>query len=209
MDLHQEQKLIENARKDTQVFGEIYEEYYPKIFRYALRRVGNLEIAEDITSETFFKALKSLWRFKWQNIAFSAFLYKIATNEVNYYFRRGIYKAFSLELMSEKGFDPPAQDDIEAELDEAETRLQRHEDFLAIRKELEKLPEKYQAVISLRFFENKKIIEVAEILGKKEGTVKSLLSRGLDMLREKLNESQRNSVAQPFSGVNIIDSGEQ
>jgi RNA polymerase sigma-70 factor (ECF subfamily) len=205
MDLAKDKKLIANARKDARVFGEIYEEYYPKIFRYVLRRVGNVGIAEDITSETFFKALESLWQFKWRNITFSAWLYKIATNEVNYYFRRGTFKAFSLELLKEKGFDPPAQVNIEAELDEAETHLQRHEDFLTIRKELEKLPERYQEVIALRFFENKKITEVSEILGKKEGTIKSLLSRGLDLLRRKLIDSQQNQGLQPFSVLNIIE----
>jgi RNA polymerase sigma-70 factor, ECF subfamily len=207
MDLGQEKDLIARARIDPHVFGGIYEEYYPKMFRYALRRVGAVGIAEDITSETFFKALKSLWQFKWRNISFSAWLYKIATNEINYYFRCGGYRAVSLELLSEKGFDPLARDDVQAELDEAETQLHRHQDFLIVREEIGKLPEKYQEVIALRFFENKKICEVAEILGKKEGTIKSLLSRGLDMLRDNLNEGSHDLAMQPFSEMSIIKSG--
>jgi RNA polymerase sigma-70 factor (ECF subfamily) len=209
MDLGKEKELIAKASHDAQVFGQIYEEYYPGIFRYALRRVGNVGLAEDITSETFFKALKGIGGFKWQNVAFSAWLYKIATNEVNYYFRRGTYKALSLDLMKEKGFDPPSQDNIQAELDEAETQLQRHEEFLTVRKELERLPEKYQEVIALRFFENKKISELAEILGKKEGTIKSLLSRGLEMLRKNLTDSRQDPMAQPFFKTNIIENREQ
>ena len=208
MDLREEKELIARAREDTQVFGQIYEEYYAKIFGYALKRVGNIGVAEDITSETFFKALKSLWRFKWQNVAFSAWLYKIATNEINYYFRHGKHKTYSLELLLEDGFEPQAPDDIEGELDEAETRLQRHQEFLAIQKELERLPVGYQEVIALRFFENKKINEIGEILGKKEGTIKSLLSRGLEMLRKNWSDYQPKSEMQPFSEMSIIDNDE-
>ena len=208
MDLGKEKELIEQARADARVFGIIYEEYYPVIFRYALKRVGNVKIAEDMTSETFFKALRSLWRFKWQDVTFSAWLYKIATNEINGYYRRGKGKTLSLELLEEDGFDPPAQVDIEGELDEAEAELQRHEDFLAVQQQLERLPVKYQEVIALRFFENKKINEVAEILGKREGTVKSLLSRGLDMLRRRWTDARQDPVMQPFARADIVNSRE-
>ena len=58
MDLNEEKELIKQAQKDPEVFAKLYDEYYPKIFGYILKRVANFEIAQDITSETFFKALK-------------------------------------------------------------------------------------------------------------------------------------------------------
>jgi RNA polymerase sigma-70 factor (ECF subfamily) len=190
MDLKQERDLIARARRSPQVFASLYEEHYPGIFRYALRRIGDIRAAEDVTSETFFKALKNLWKFKWQNVPFSAWLFRIATNEINYYFRRGSRTHCSLETLQEAGFDAAESSDLHTEIDELEEELKRHQDFLFISGELKKLPLKYQEVIALRFFENKKIAEIALVLGKKEGTVKSLLSRGLDLLRERWNGGQ-------------------
>ncbi|MCL0065563.1 sigma-70 family RNA polymerase sigma factor [Dehalococcoidia bacterium] len=72
----------------------------------------------------------------------------------------------------------------ETELLEAEAQLKRHEDFITLHENISKLPVKYQEAITLRFFENKQIKEISEILGKREGTVKSLLHRGLENLRK-------------------------
>jgi len=70
---------------------------------------------------------------------------------------------------------------------EIEDELQRHTQFLTILRELKKLPVKYQEVISLRYFEEKDNKEIVEILNINEGTLKSLLSRGLEKLRQKCN----------------------
>jgi len=70
------------------------------------------------------------------------------------------------------------------EVIEAEEKLRRHEDFLLLHENISKLPIKYQDVITLRFFENKQIKEIGEILGKREGTIKSLLHRGLKKLKK-------------------------
>lgn len=63
MNLKEEKELVKRAQKDPEVFAKLYDEYYPKIFGYILRRVANLEIAQDITSETFFKVLKNFGSF--------------------------------------------------------------------------------------------------------------------------------------------------
>jgi len=178
MNLKEEKELVKKAQKDSEVFAKLYNEHYSRIFSYALKRTANLEIAQDITSETFFKALKKLWQFRWKNISFSSWLYKIANNEIANYFRKNKYKV-SLEKIPE----PVAFSNPFAEIIKAEQELKKHQDFLLLQEKISKLPIKYQEVIILRFFEKKKIKEVAEILGKKEGTVKSLLSRGLEKLR--------------------------
>ena len=72
----------------------------------------------------------------------------------------------------------------ETELVEAEAELKRHEEFLALHENISKLPVKYQEVITLRFFESKQLKEISEILAKREGTIKSLLHRGLEQLRK-------------------------
>lgn len=186
MELTQEKIIFEQIKQHPEVFGQIFEEYYPKILAYTLRRVGHVQVAEDITSETFFKSFKSIPRFKWK-VSFSAWIYKIATNEINLYYRSGKYQHISLDVLTQNGFDFPSLTNVEQEVIEAETRLQRHQEFLSVQQELKKLPLKYQEVVALRYFENMKLSEISEILGKKEGTIKSLLSRGLALLREHLS----------------------
>jgi RNA polymerase sigma-70 factor (ECF subfamily) len=185
MDLNEEKELVRQAQKAPDAFAELYDQYYPKIFGYVLRRSANLEAAQDITSETFLKALNKLWQFRWRSVSFSSWLYKIATNEVNQYFRKAEYKkSVSLEELQEQGFELLSSHDPENELIEAQEKLKQYQDFLEIQVKIVQLPAKYQEVIALRFFEKKQIKEIAEILGKKEGTVKSLLYRAVEKLRE-------------------------
>ena len=178
--LKEEKELVKRAQKEPEAFSELYNSNYSKIFGYVLKRVANLEIAQDITSETFLKSLKNIKKFKWKNIHFSSWLYKIASNEIANYFRKKEYKAVSLEKITEPiDFSVPL-----TEIIEAEEKLKRQKDFLELHQKITKLPLLYQEVIVLRFFEKKKIQEIAEILGKREGTIKSLIHRGLEKLRE-------------------------
>jgi len=158
MNLSEEKELVRQAQKIPDAFAKLYDQYYPKIFGYILRRTANLEAAQDITSETFFKALKKLWQFRWRNISFSAWLYKIATNEINQYFRKAKYKkSESLEEFQEQGFEPASTNDPESELIEAQEKLEQHREFLEVQDKIVRLPAKYQEVIALRFFEQKQM----------------------------------------------------
>ena len=184
MNLNDEKELIKRAQKEPEIFAKLYDKYYSRIFGYILKRVANLEIAQDITSETFFKALKNLWKFRWKNISISSWFYRIANNEIANYFRKNKKYSISLDKLKENGFEPVALHNPEAEFLEAQEELKKHQDFLKIQEKISQLPIRYQEVITLRFFEKKKIKEIAEILGKREGTIKSLLHRGLEKLKE-------------------------
>jgi RNA polymerase sigma-70 factor (ECF subfamily) len=185
MDLSEEKELVRQAQKAPDAFAKLYDQYYPKIFGYVLRRTANLEAAQDITSETFLKALRKLWQFRWRNVSFSSWLYKITTNEINQYFRKAEYKkSVSLEELQEQGFELISPYDPESELIEAQEKLKQYQDFQEIQEKILQLPVKYQEVIALRFFEQKQIKEIGEILGKKEGTIKSLLHRAVEKLKE-------------------------
>ena len=186
-DLDDERSIIERAKKDAEAFGILFEQHYPAIFGYVLRRVEDWNASKDITSEVFLKAFKSLWRYRWQGIPFSSLLYRIATNEVRMYFRKGRRPIVSLDqLMEEIGFEPIDPQTLDAERVEAERKLREYDDFLSIRSKMLALPIKYQDVIMLRYFERKSVKEIAEILNKKEGTIKSLLSRGIRKLKNLL-----------------------
>jgi len=182
MNLAQGKELVERAKNDTEAFGELYDQYYPKILGYVLRRTANIEIAQDVTSEVFFKALKNLGKFHWRDVPFSSWLYRIATHEIANYFRDNKHRQSSLEEVSK--LITISNPSAETELLEAEAELKRHEDFLLLHESISRLSVKYQEVITLRFFENKQIKEIGEILGKREGTIKSLLHRSLEKLRK-------------------------
>lgn len=187
IDLEDERMLVERAKRDPEAFGILFEENYAAIFGYVIRRVAEWNTARDLTSEVFLKAFKGLWRFRWQGVSFSAWLYRIATNEVNMFFRKRRLSLVSLERMAEEvGFEPVDPKTLAAEAAAAERILREHADFLAIRAGILELPVKYQEVIALRYFERKSVREVAQILNKKEGTVKSLLSRGITKLKNLL-----------------------
>lgn len=182
MNLKEEKELVKKAKEDPTAFGQLYDENYSKIFGYIFKRTANVELAQDITSETFLKALKNIWKFKWQNISFSSWLYRIASNEIANFFRKKKYKVVSLDSVGE----PVSLHNPLGEVIEAQEKLKEHQDFLAIQRKMTKLSPHYQEVITLRFFEKKQVNEIAEILGKKEGTVKSLLHRGLEKLKKQI-----------------------
>jgi RNA polymerase sigma-70 factor, ECF subfamily len=184
MSLPEEEFLIKAAQEDNQGFVKLYDINHAKIFGYIFRRTLDLELTKDLTSETFLKAYLNLKKFQWRNIAFSAWLYRIATNEMNMADRKKRYKPDSLHLLMEYSFfevaDPRS---LESEKQMMEEELEQSEDFKLIQQKLKMLPGKYREVIALRYFEDKSIKEIAEILDKKEGTIKSQLSRGIDKLK--------------------------
>jgi RNA polymerase sigma-70 factor (ECF subfamily) len=187
MDLDQEKLLVEQAKGDIEAFGKLYDIYYPRIFGYIIKRTAGIDAALDITSEVFFKALKNLQQFQWRGVPFSAWLYRIANNEVANYYRGNGHQQHELDIISNSiDFSEPSS---ESEFIVAETELARKQQFLELHIHISSLAMKYQEVITLRYFEGKLIYEIAEILGKREGTVKSLLHRGLKKLRKIMEDN--------------------
>ncbi|MEW6510742.1 MAG: RNA polymerase sigma factor [Bacteroidota bacterium] len=182
-----EETLLKDIQNDPQKFGDLYDAYYKNIFGYAYRRTANYDVAKDIAAETFLKAYIGIGRFTWRNISVLYWLYKIATNEINKYFRSRKYEPESLHrVLEEYGVDVTHYSNAESERIMLEEDLQRHREFVKLHELITTLDTKYQDVISLRYYEQKSIREIAVILRKKEGTVKSLLSRGIAKLREHL-----------------------
>ncbi len=184
MTLEQERELLLRIQSDRKEFGILFDHYYKPIFGYLYRRTGTYDLAKDMAAETFLKAFLKIDSFVWKDIAISSWLYRIATNEANQFFRKRKYKAAALESMVD--FDLATQVDGEEERQALETELKQHDDFILIQQKLSLLNIRYQEVIALRYFENKDNREISAILGKPEGTIKSLLSRGLEKLRRRV-----------------------
>jgi RNA polymerase sigma-70 factor, ECF subfamily len=182
-----EAELLRSIRNKPERFSELFKLYYRPIFGYILRRTGNFENTADIAAETFLKAFQHIHNFKYTGISVKVWLYRIATNEVNLYFRHkqkhnSIFDTLNIEDRN------IFNNYMEEDRNDIETELQKHNQFVAILMELKTMPVKYQDVIALRYFEGKTNKEITEILNINEGTLKSLLSRGLEKLRKKCNQ---------------------
>jgi len=179
-----EEELIGRAKNNPRIFGELYDAYYPRIFGYVFRITGDHDLASDITAETFLKAWLKIGSFKWRGISISSWFFKIATNELNQYFRKKKYSPEVLrDLSGLDGEDPRGASSYGNEDNTAAWKMDEAVEFMQLRQKLNTLPPKYRQVLALRYFEELSIAQICQILGKKENTVKSLLSRGLDKLR--------------------------
>jgi len=188
MNLAGEKELLQKIKQDPRQFGLVFDQYYKPIFNYIFRRVADYDTSRDIAAETFLKAFLHIGDFKWKNVSIGAWLYRIATNEMNYYFRnKKTSTKHMVEVATNLAFTGFNTVQYISEKQLLENELKKHEEYLKVQHCLAQLDVKYQEVISLRYFEKKSILEIAEILSKKEGTIKSLSSRGIEKIRILMN----------------------
>jgi len=185
MDISREKELLARCRTDPEAFGEIYDENFDAIFRYIQHRVSDVALAEDLTSQTFHKALRKLGRFRWQGVSISAWLYRIAGNEVNSYLRK-LYRRKKYEGPWAEHYEPTDTNAPDRELTDAEAEVEKHGLFVALNEQIRELDTIDQSILTLRYFEHKGYSEIAEILGKREGTMRMRASRALDKLKKLL-----------------------
>jgi len=179
--------LIEQCRDDPAAFGQVFDCWYAPVFGYIFRRTADYDLSKDIAAETFLKAYLGIPKFNWRGIRLSAWLYRIATNEINQYYRKQKYKPQSLQqLLENPQMEKLLHQQMDDEREMMEKELLAYNDYNKIREKLQCLDIKYQEVIALRYFEQKTNTEISVILDKNEGTIKSLLSRGLEKLRNLL-----------------------
>ena len=176
-------ELVVLAVRKPELFGELYDRYYGRILNYAYRRVFDVVLAEEITSSTFFKALRGLRGYDLRG-KFGAWLYRIAGNEIRLHWRaRRRRLANQGEWRKEYGrVRFAAGADESAEQIEEQARA-----FARVHAALRELPERYQTALALRYFEGMSYEEVAEVMERKVGSVKSLVHRGLKRLGRKLD----------------------
>ncbi len=174
---------MSGSEPQKEEFGELYDAYVDQIYGYIYRRIGNTADAEDITSIVFFKALNAFKRFRWQGLAPSAWLYRIASNEVVTFFRRHRHREQSLddgyELVTNAA-------DPQAEMERQENAQMASPFFRQVSLSLQNLKPLDQTLLSLRFFENKSYAQIAEIVGKREGAVTMRTRRALEKMRAQL-----------------------
>jgi RNA polymerase sigma-70 factor (ECF subfamily) len=175
--LDEDQTLVAAARHDPEAAGKLFDKYYSEILSYIHHCTYDGSIAEDLTSNVFLAVFRHLRRYQWQQISFRAWLYRIATKEVRMHWRRKKrIKIVSLQPDEhDNSIGQSASDEIEAV-----------EKYRMLHKALLELKIKYRTVIILRYFEGKAIAEICDITGRKEGTIKAQLHRGLAKLQDIL-----------------------
>ena len=172
--MQDEKSLVRRAQqRDEEAFAQLYEEYFDKIYRYVTLKIGDPTEAEDLTQQVFVKALNSISSFKWKGIPFSAWLFRIAHNQVVDYLRRKTRRA-TMPLD-----ESLAGSDINLQL-AAEQKLDIEQLLLATKR----LTKAQQEVISLRFASELPIAQIAKIMGKSQGAVKALQHSAIVALRK-------------------------
>ncbi len=182
-----ETELLNRIKQNPEEFSVFFKLYYKQIFGYIFRRTGDFDDTADIASNTFLNAFRHINNFNYKGISIKAWLYRIATNEVNLHFRHRKKNNSIFESMNNED-ETLFSKYISQDKEELEKELKKHEQFNTVLNSLKTLPLHYQEVIALRYFEGKSMREIVEILNIKEGTLKSLLSRGIEKLREKCNQ---------------------
>ncbi len=172
--MQDEQSLVQRAQQhDQEAFAELYEEYFDKIYRYIALKIGNRVEAEDMTQQVFVKALHSISSYKWKGSPFSAWLFRIAHNQVVDYLRKKTRQpAITLnESFMASGDNPHSTTEKKMDI----------EQLMIATKELTAAQ---QEVILLRFNGELPIAQVARIMGKSEGAVKALQHSAILALRK-------------------------
>ncbi|GAA1954571.1 hypothetical protein GCM10009798_12210 [Nocardioides panacihumi] len=175
--------LVELARKgDTEAFGLLYDHYNGAVYRFLFYRTRSQALAEDLTSETFFRALRSMTGFRWQGKDFGAWLMTIARNLATDHFKAGRTR---LELTTEDmGLHDDAADGPENEVLAGLTNE-------ILLQSLAKLPDEQRDCVVMRFLQGMSIAETAAVLGRSEGAIKQLQLRGVRNLAKLMPEGLR------------------
>ncbi len=184
MDMDDEEALVTQAKSDPGALGELYDHYYPKIFGFFMRQCSfRIEIAQDLTSETFLKMVKYIGSFTYKHEnSFAAWLFTIAHNNLKTYYKNANRFVFSPPEELEFLFSAETGD---SEIGEIEAEYTRNEEFTQLSKVIATLDEKYQLIIELRFFQELSYQEIAAITGIKETTLKGHLHRALQKIKAK------------------------
>ncbi|MBA3899144.1 MAG: sigma-70 family RNA polymerase sigma factor [Bacteroidetes bacterium] len=171
----EEYLLVKAAQEKPEYFSQLYNKYYERILQFVYQRLDSKDTAFDVTSQVFLKAMLNLPKYQFKGVPFSAWLYRIAINELNLLFREDkVQRAVNVELK-----------DIHfliADMRE-EAGEEKYEPLLNA---IAGLAEEHIQIIEMRYFEKRPFKEISQILGITENNAKVRLYRILDKLKENI-----------------------
>jgi len=166
-----DKNLVEAVKKDLSNFKLLYEKYLNAVYRYCYNRLGrNKELAEDVTSETFVKAIEKFHTFTYRDISFVAWLYTIAHNLIVDYYRDKKEKGISLDDVPQ--FNKSATEDVLVKLSKDEMKSK-------VIEKASELSDDLQNIFTLRHTEDLTFSQIAKMIGGTEGSVKMKYYRGV------------------------------
>jgi RNA polymerase sigma-70 factor (ECF subfamily) len=191
---YHERDIVARADHDPEAFRTLYRHHLRRVYAYISYRVGRVQDAEDLTAETFLKAVEGLPGFEWRGAgSFAAWLFRIAHNVVGNFYRAGDRMPAS--------FPPEALPDVPACTELPADALDRKELFAHLRRLITTLSPRQQEVVTLRFFGGLRNQEIAMMLELDERTVAAHLCRGIRKLQRRYEEA-----AIEQAGVGITES---
>ena len=173
---HVRELVARGKRGDRDALEELYLIHFDRIYSYLHVSVGNRHDAEDLTTQTFLKMLEKIGSFKWQSAPFSAWLFRIAHNLAMDHFRARRRWQPEEEVPEPVGDAEPSAELVAMQTIGRESML----------KLIERLSPEQQQVLTLKFVFNLPNAEVAAILDKTEGAIKSLQHRALVSLQKQI-----------------------
>ena len=181
-----ERDIVQRARSgDQQALGELYDIYFPRIYRYILARTGNHAEAEDVTEEVFVKVLGAIGAFQWRQAPFAAWIFRIARNQLVSHTRKNGAGRQSIPL-ADSVADPSPDPFVRVE-----DKLEFDQIFDTARA----LPQAQREVLWLRFGVGLSVSDTARTLGKHEGNVKVLQHKAIARLQKLLAQPELESTA--------------
>jgi RNA polymerase sigma-70 factor (ECF subfamily) len=175
--VQREEQVAQRLKKrDPEAWALVYEEYFPKIYRFIVVRIANRTEAEDLTEQVFLKALEASPSFRWRGAPISSWLFKIARNQVIDYIR-----------VSKSRKNVPLNEYIVGDHVDPEEAAEKSSNVRQLIKAVGQLTEAQRDVIELRFAGGLSTAEVAKVLGKSQGAVKVMQHSALVALRKKLS----------------------
>lgn len=177
-----ERALVDRAKAgDAEAQGALFDQYWPKIVRYAYAHCGNVQDAEDVAAEVFLRMVEAITRFQWrENVPFTAWLFRIARNQVANHYRQ---RPDALPLPESDTRDPADPHDPQ---EMVEHQFAMDEVYQAA----QALPLLQQEVIRLRFAADLSLADTAKILEKKENNVKQLQHKAIGRMKQILTGPQ-------------------
>ncbi|WP_328770859.1 ECF subfamily RNA polymerase sigma factor, BldN family [Streptomyces sp. NBC_00286] len=175
--------LVERAQDgEAEAFGRLYDQYSDTVYRYIYYRVGGKATAEDLTSETFLRALRRIGTFTWQGRDFGAWLVTIARNLVADHFKSSRFRleVTTGEMLDANEVERSPEDSVLESLSNA-----------ALLDAVRRLNPQQQECVTLRFLQGLSVAETARAMGKNEGAIKTLQYRAVRTLARLLPEDAR------------------
>lgn len=171
--MHEDYELIKRAQAHPDHFAALYNKYVDKIFQFIYYRTGqNKQLAQDLTAETFTRALQALPKFQWQEHPYSTYLYTVARS------------------VCVKQYKEKVTIDVDTIQIESNAHVSQSEgvDALLLWEYVATLPPKTQELLQLRFIEDLSFDDIAQIVGKSSGLIRTAISRALKNIKKEYEQ---------------------